>query len=296
MISTSVLAPSPPTPFDPGNWGEITDIKTINATRVPSQGPETWRPLPHGSYANMGEQAFDRHGFTISEPLHYRGPSRGTVKIKDLPKYGRFLSLYGIAHPGLPDIDGLTWEGGFGNSYDMTIALGAGLGERVKCCSNGQYMGSTCGFKRKHTSGIDANREGVFQHVYDLVDSAVGGLLIQAEGRANQIDRFKRTGCEDTDARFVIMEAAKRGVIGAAATMRVLEHWESPEHPEFKDRNVWSLNNAFTSNDRGRNMMTQGDRFNKLNAVLNDRFGILKESGDQSPDTDQPLLIGADEF
>lgn len=291
---TSVLAPPPPTPFDPGNWGEITDIKTIERTRVPSQAPETWRPLPHGSFVHMIEQAFDRHGFTISEPLHYRGKSRGNAKIMDLPEHGRFLSLYGIAHPGLPDIDGLTWEGGFGNSYDMTVAAGGGLGERVSVCSNGQYMGATLGFKRKHTVGMDRDRDGVFQHVYDLVDSAVGGLLTQAEGRANQIERFKQTGCEDTDARYVIMEAAKRNVIGAAATMRVLEHWESPEHPEFKDRNVWSLNNAFTSNDRGRNMMTQSDRFTKLDSVINDRFGFLPVSGD-TPDI-QHVSMGADEF
>ncbi len=293
----SITAPTPPTPFDPGNWGEITDIKTIQRTRVPSQGPDTWRPLPHGTFVEMIEQAFDRHGFTISEPVHYRAKARGNEKIRDLPEYGRFLSLYGIAHPGLPSIEGLTWEGGFGNSYDMTMAAGGGLGDRVSVCSNGMYMGATQGFKRKHTVGMDRDRAGLFEHVFELVDNAIGGLLRQAEGRERQIERFKNTGCEDVDARYVIMEAAKRGVIGAAATMRVLKHWETPEHPEFKDRNVWSLQNAFTSNDRGRNMMTQSDRFGRLDGIINDRFGFLPEvveTGDHSPDVVEVVTDASD--
>ena len=293
----SITEPTPPTPFDPGNWGEITDIKTIQRTRVPSQGPDTWRPLPHGTFVEMIEQAFSRHGFTISEPVHYRAKARGNEKIQDLPEYGRFLSLYGITHPGLPSIEGLTWEGGFGNSYDMTMAAGGGLGDRVSVCSNGMYMGATHGFKRKHTVGMDRDRAGLFEHVFELVDNAIGGLLKQAEGRERQIKRFKNTGCEDVDARYVIMEAAKRGVIGAAATMRVLKHWETPEHREFKDRNVWSLQNAFTSNDRGRNMMTQSDRFGRLDGIINDRFGFLPEvveTGDHSPDVVEVVTDASD--
>jgi hypothetical protein len=61
-------------------------------------------------------------------------------------------------------------------------------------------------------------------------------------------------------------------IIGAAATMRVLGHWEEPEHPEFKDRSVDSLYNAFTSNDRGRNVITQASRFGRLDNILNARF------------------------
>ena len=103
----SLAKPTAPTPFDPGSWGEITDIKTINRTHIPVHGPETWRPLPHGTFVEMIEQAFSRHGFEISEPVHYRGRSRNNKKISDLPEFGRFLSLYGIAHPGLPSVEGL---------------------------------------------------------------------------------------------------------------------------------------------------------------------------------------------
>ena len=279
-----VIQPPPaPTAFDPKNWGEVVDIKTIARTRIPCRGPETWRPLPHETFVQMIEQAFDRHGFNISEPLHYRAKSRDNGKIKDLPEHGRFLSLYGISHPQLSPIEGVTWEAGFANSYDMSTAAGGGLGRRVDVCSNGCYMGATMGFKRKHTIGIDRDRGGMFEHVFSLVDNAVGGLLLQAETEVHRIERWKNTECSNNDARYVILEAAKKGIIGAAATLRVLQHWETPEHPEFKDRNVWSLENAFTSNDRGRNVLTQSDRFNKLDVLINDRFGFGDPTGDQSP-------------
>jgi len=262
-----------PTPFDPGNWGEIVDIKTIQRTPVPVRGPETWRPFPHHQYVEMIEQAFSRHGFSNSEPVHYRAPSRDNGKIKDLPEQGRFLSLYGIAHPELPDLPGMSWEVGAVNSYDMSKSIQLGLGNRVSVCSNGMMMGASQAFKRKHTVGINRDRDDHFEMVYSLVDVAVRGLKREAETQTKRIQSFMQIGCEDTDARWVIMEAAKSGVIGAAQTMKVLKHWETPEHPEFNDRSAWSLVNAFTSNDRGRNIMTQGSRFETLHGILGERFG-----------------------
>ena len=272
------LQPVAPTPFDPGNWGEIVDIKTIQRTPVPVQGPETWRPFPQHQYVEMIEQAFSRHGFVHSEPVHYRAKSRDNGKIKDLPEFGRFLSLYGIAHPNLPEVAGTSWEFGGVNSYDMSKSVQGGLGNRVSVCSNGQMMGASHAFKRKHTVGINRDRDDHFEMIYNLVDSAVSGLFQQAEKQAARIHTLQDIGCEDTDARWVIIEAAKEGVIGAAQTMKVLKHWEEPEHPEFKDRSAWSLLNAFTSNDRGRNIMTQGSRFERLNGIMGSRFNEIAQS------------------
>ena len=269
--------PAMPTPYDPGNWGKRVDIKTIGRVRVPVRGPDTWRPLPHDTFVTMIEEAFSRHGFTISEPVHYMAAARGNDKIHDQSEYGRFLSMYGITHPGLPDHPDFTWEAGFANSYDMSTAAGGGLGRRVMVCSNGLYMGTvTAGFKRKHTKGIDADRTGGFESVYDLVNTSVGNLQEEATKEVVRIDRWKNTECRESDARWVILEAAKKGVIGAAATLRVLEHWEQPEHPEFKDRNLWSLENAFTEYDKGRNLLTQADRFGKLHTAFDTRFSFAE--------------------
>ena len=275
--------PHSPTPIDAGNWGQRTDIETIRKTHVPNRGPDTWRPLPHDTYVTMIEEAFSNHGFTVSEPLHYRAKSTQNEKILDQGEYGRFLSLYGLAHAGLPELDGITWEAGFVNSYDMSKSAQGGLGRRVMVCSNGMFMGTVeHTFRRKHTKGIDALRDGLFQHIHELVNTSVGSLVDNAVSEAHRIEQWQNTGCNDSDARWIIMEAAKKNVIGAAATMKVLEHWETPEHPEFTDRNVWSLENAFTSNDRGRNLMTQPDRFARLDTIIDSRFGFDNEVKEES--------------
>ncbi len=282
-MTTELMAP---TAFDPKNWGERVDIGTISRIRVPVQGPDTWRPLPHDVYVHMIEKAFTEQGFTISEPIHYMAKARSNQKIKDLPEHGRFLSTYGIMHPLLPGLDDLRWEAAFKNSYDMTMSATGSAGYRVKVCSNGLDMGAEQGFRRKHTKGIDVDRDGVFEHIQRLVTGSIGNIITQAVSEEKLIDTYKNTECSNADARFVAIESAKQGVIGGAAILRIMDHWDSPEHPEFKDRNVWSLQNAFTSNDRGQNLMTQADRFASLRSIISNRFGFTAQVVPDSMDED----------
>lgn len=280
-----------PTPFDPGNWGEIVSVDTIRRNRVPVQGPDTWRPLPHHEYVDKIESTFIKNGFEISEPVHYRGKSRGNEKILDLPEYGRFLTLYGISHPLITPIEGVTWESGWGNSYDMSIAAGGGLGRRVSVCSNGQYMGAEYGFKAKHTKGIDVDYSGHYERVFNLIELHIGKLLKYAETEAARIERWKAIEVTDDDARYVACEAHKQGVLGAAGAFRVLKHWKTPEHPEFKERNVWVLENAFTSEGRGSSLFNQDLNSVKLNSIINDRFG-LQGSVEDAPEPALSESIG----
>ena len=275
---TATLIPEAPTPFDPGNWGEIVDAQVIEKTHVPMRGPETWRPLPHKWAIDTLEAEFRAAGFDHSEGLHYRAPSRGNEKIKDLPQHGRFLSLYGLSHHNLPTVPLLRWEAGIMNSYDMTKALQVFLGQRLSVCSNGQIMGASEQSRRKHTKGIDVDREGHFELIRKLIRDVVASLIPRAETQVARFNTFKDTECGNRQARDIIVEAAKQDVIGAAAVIRVNKHWEDPEHREFKDRNAWSLFNAFTSNDRGRNIMTQSDRFSRLDAIFDSSFGLNQDS------------------
>ena len=272
-IDTSVSAPKAPVPFDPGNWGKIVDVPTIKKVHIPVQGPITWRPMPHDMLIDMIEQTFNAQGFTYSEPVHYLAPARPHKSIPDLGQHGRFLSMYGLAHPLLPTIEGLSWELGAMNALDMSTSVKLGAGDRIAVCSNGMFSAEFM-VRRKHTVGIDRDRDAHFEQIRMLVVDCISKILEKANRRAEQIRVFQRQECTDSDARYVIIEAAKTGVIGAAATMKVLKHWEDPEHPEFKDRNVWSLQNAFTSNDRGRNLFTQPDRFQQLSGIMNQRFGF----------------------
>lgn len=264
--------PPKPTPFDPGNWGDIVDDKTIQNLPTPTQYPHTYRVLPHGTFVDMAERLLESHGFTLSEPVHYAAAPVKNPKIKDHKKYGRFLSLYGISRPDLPDTGDRWWEFALTNSYDMSTRAGGALGERVRVCSNGMTLGKVAGkVSKKHMRGLGSEDDG-FESLYNMLDACISGIPSVAQDRVRRVEWMKNVECSDDDAKHCIMEAAREGVIGAAATMRVLGHWETPEHPEFRERTVDSLYNAFTSNDRGRNVITQASRFGRLDKILNDRF------------------------
>ena len=273
------IKPTAPKPYDPKSWGERVSIGTIARVRVPVLGPKRWKPLPHDVFVRMIEQLFAARGFTLSEPVHYMSGTTKNKKIKDPAEYGKFLSMYGIAHPLLPECADLTWEAAFINSYDMTRSARGVLGERVGVCTNGMFVGDL-GFRRKHTIGIDPEDDMSFSRLHEMIDKTIESLVPKAEARVKQIEQYKNTECSDDDARWCILQAAKTGqglgpqVIQNSATLKVLKHWEEPEHPEFKDRNLWSLQNAFTSHDRGRNLMTQETRMSRLTGIFNERFNL----------------------
>lgn len=286
----------PPVIFENrSKWGKLVDIDTIKSIHVPQIGPDTWRPMPHDTLVEMIEQAFDRHGFTVSDPVHYVGAATQKAQIKDQGEWGKFLTMYALDHPLLPTVDGFSWESAWFNSYDMTKAIQFAIGGRVEWCSNGQMWAGEGGvtYKRKHTSKIDEGRQGLFEPIFDIIDNAMEHVIPAAKDKARLIDKYMNTDCSDDSARFIIMEAAKEKVIGAAATMRVLKHWEEPEHEEFSDRTVWSLHNAFTSNDRGNSLLTQANRMRKLESIVDDYFyrGSDTASVDGSSDPSMNLIL-----
>jgi hypothetical protein len=93
--------------------------------------------------------------------------------------------------------------------------------------------------------------------------------------------KYKETECTQDDARFLIIEAVKNGVIAKAHVLDVLEHFNNPEHVEFKEDNVWSLENAFTSFGRGRSLFDQGQKMSNLTKIIDQRF-YSEEAEDKS--------------
>ncbi len=275
-----VSIPNKPTVFDPKNWGDPLTPKQVGNIRVPVQVPDSYRAFPHEQYISLIERELDKQGFVASEGVHYACKSRvpkdsnGNPKINDLPERGRFLSLWGVKHPLLPDIPGLSWEVGGNNSYDMSCSNEILLARRVLICSNGMVLSKIDSrMRKKHTKGIDRDYDGQFERLQIMVQKAIGNLHTMATEEAGRIENRKQVEVTDDDMRYLCVEAAKDKVIGWAAIERVMEHWHNPEHVEFKDRNLWSAENAFTSNDRGANVMTQGTRFSRLDSIIAKRYG-----------------------
>mgnify|MGYP003134419127 FL=1 len=275
--------PKAPVPFDGGNWGEVWDRERLKDLSVPKLGPSDWRPIPHDQFVGMAENALESAGFRISDSLNYVGLSRESAKkrVPDLPKYGRFLTMFGITHKDiLPDVAGISWEMALVQSCDMSIALGGLFGKRVHVCSNGMFN-ADYSFRRKHTKGVDPSNMGEFTPVDDLLKNMIANVQQCAEIEVTRMAKYKETECTQDDARFLIIEAVKNGVIAKAHVLDVLEHFNNPEHVEFKEDNVWSLENAFTSFGRGRSLFDQGQKMSNLTKIIDQRF-YSEEAEDKS--------------
>jgi hypothetical protein len=255
--------------------------------RVPAIGPDSWRPLPsHTAFDFLSKELADK-GFRHSDPAFILCRTRKNPKIGDQGTHDRHMIQMTIDHPNLATVDGYSWNISLLNSYDMSWACRFEGGSEYDRCANGLSWGIEESSSRKHTKGINENYDDAFEVIRKHIARSVEGIIPSFEKQVRALDWQRQTECTDDDARFVTVEAVKQKVVNAARIMKVLEHWWSPEHPEFKERTVWSLMQAFTSSDRGRNMSDRGSRFHRLESIIDRRFG-------RSVSEEMPLYDTAD--
>ena len=88
-----------------------------------------------------------------------------------------------------------------------------------------------------------------------------------------RIEAYKDFEVTNSQANDLVIRAYQAGAISKAKIADVVEQWETPEHPEFKDRNMNSLYNGFTAVLRG-GVMQLPKRSDALHSVLDGEVGI----------------------
>lgn len=167
--------------------------------------------------------------------------------------------LFGRLDMRIPDDlafpDGLGLSLGFRHSnmgrYSLTFAVGA----NVFVCSNGMITGEFI-VKRKHTKNVE---------LIPTVEAGIDRFMESAKGISPFVNGLKDQVLFPDKACQYIIEAGRRGVMPWSHLNRVQALWHEPNHEEFKERNGWSLYNAFTEVIRDKpNVLTQ---MNELRAV-----------------------------
>ena len=64
------------------------------------------------------------------------------------------------------------------------------------------------------------------------------------------------------------------GDIISSGIQKVLKHWTTPEHDEFKCGTLNGLRQAFTSNERGRNSFTHSRRMSDMSTLFSKHFPV----------------------
>ena len=183
----------------------------------------------------------------------------------------KFVATFGIkrnqnAHKSLNQDfanNDYQFEVGIINSNDGSMSAKLFTGTRVMVCANGQWSGEVV-LSRKHTrnAGYDINK-GLRDFVFELEDTRRDTFA--SFERLKEYDFHSKSEVHD-----FIVETCKRGILPWQHAPKVLDHWDTPEHDEFKDRNGYSLFNAYTSHWRGANQFSLSDKTTKLRTFIDD--------------------------
>jgi len=182
----------------------------------------TWHPVPHAEVADLIREKAEVSGFK---------PVRITYGLNPLA-----TKMFGVMKLEATDKPDYTRAIGFRNSHDKSMAVGLTSGINVFVCDNMAFSGETT-VEHKHTSGLTLG---------DLVERAFSKMNYGFERLDRNVIEMKAIPVGDDDARAWIMKAAEEGAINVSDSIKVLQLFLQPPHPDFQDRNKWSLLNAIT--------------------------------------------------
>lgn len=127
----------------------------------------------------------------------------------------------------------------FRNSNDKSFALGLVAGFQVFCCDNLSLSGEFVAVSKKHSKNLD---------VVETLALGIDRVQRRFQPMIAQVDVWKNHALPDIRAKEIMFDAALGGVDMPARLMRDVAHeYFEPQYEEFKPRNLWSLQNSFTS-------------------------------------------------
>mgnify|MGYP001576611434 CR=1 FL=1 len=128
---------------------------------------------------------------------------------------------------------------GIRHSNDGSYALNFLVGGEVLVCANGMILEVFApGMSRRHTTGV-VLKATIEQGLAKFAEAAKTAL-------AKEVSALQKRELTVPRADRLLVEAGVRGVVPWSMVGKVEALWRTPPHPEFKDRNAWSMFNAFT--------------------------------------------------
>jgi hypothetical protein len=130
---------------------------------------------------------------------------------------------------------------GLRNSHDKSFSLAITVGFRVVVCSNLMFSGDfQAVIAKKHTKNFD---------LADTIALAVEKMQRGFEPMGRRIEAWRNCSLPDTKAKNIIYAAfIEDGLPMPKHLAKVVHrHYFDPVYPEFEERTMWSLQNAFTS-------------------------------------------------
>lgn len=182
----------------------------------------------------------------------------------------RYFGLMQVKDASRPDTDRGTVVG-VRNSHDKRFCAGLMVGDAPFVCTNLIFSNEIV-LSKKHTK--NCLNEEMDNNLFSKINSAVGRLRLHWAVQDGRSDSYKDYDVGTLEAHDLMVRSMKEGIIGATKIPQVLEQWENPNHPEFKDRNLYSLYNAYSEVWKGGNLNSLGERSFGLNALFDKQTGF----------------------
>ena len=235
------------------DYGEVEKVPTPPVSYRSKPNKKTGelavshQPIAHHELVERTKGFLDEQGFTIQDEVHSLARDNN-----------HYFGLFAVDHPNRAASD----RGcviGLRNSHDKTFPAGLCAGDAPFVCDNLIFT-NTIKLARRHTRNI-------LQDLDFTINRALGRLFGFWHGQDQRIEAYRNVELSNSEANDIVIRACKAGALPKSKIMDVVNQWESSDHPEFWDRNVNSLYNAFTEVYKG-NLVALPNRSDSLHSVL----------------------------
>jgi hypothetical protein len=211
--------------------GGIRRTREELATIAAPPATDSWKPIPHFELvSHLVEELREQDVIVRREQYctHDRDDAR----------------LFGVLDLAVPDLDQPDFGMSLGlrGSNDKSLAISVIAAARVFVCDNMAFSGSggAMVLKRRHTSGLDLAR---------IIPPAIDAYLERAGAFRLDIERMKDFRLSDGRAKELIYDAFASSPVLPVRLFPVVARLyfdDDAQREKFRDRSLWSLNNAFT--------------------------------------------------
>jgi len=210
--------------------GATVEREELDTVHTPNPSGR-WHPVAHSLLIDQVRRGLEDAGMQVLTEAH--ALNRGGA---------HYFGLMQVAVDGRENGEWGTVVG-LRNSHDKRFPAGLAMGAAPFVCDNLAFNGQVV-LARKHTTNIMRDLPGVTARAMGKLRDFSG----EAERRAAS---YKDREMGNREAHDLIIRALDARAITTTMVPRVLEQWRAPNHPEFGDRNLWSLYNAFTETLKG---------------------------------------------
>lgn len=194
-------------------------------TILPPESTATFKPIKHADLVDEVHEGLARRQLSVLKD-EYAVSEDG-------------MKLFGVLDLATSSGD-FRFSIGIRNANDKSMRFGMVSGLRVFVCDNLAFSGEFFAIQAKHTKKLD---------IMDSIALGIDRIQRNFKPLEQQVQHWKANQLSDDRAKAIIYDAFIQKRLDAPKHLAsaVGDCYFNPSYPEFEPRNLWSLQNAFTS-------------------------------------------------